>query len=70
MPAPIELKFSGDILGIIDFPAVGLMKKCMIPFNCLAVNRNILHLFGTHGTIAKVTDMSTNPKGVPYLGLS
>ena len=32
MLAPIELKFAGDILGIIDFPAVGLMKKCMIPF--------------------------------------
>ncbi len=32
MPAPIDLKFSGGILGTIGYPAVGLMKKCMIHF--------------------------------------
>ncbi len=32
MPAPIELKFEGGNNGIIDFPVVGLMKKCMIHF--------------------------------------
>ena len=37
MPAPIGLKFAGDILDIIDFPAVGLMEKCLISFNAHAV---------------------------------
>ncbi len=32
MPGPIDLKFSGAILGITGFLARGILEMCMIPF--------------------------------------
>ena len=36
MPGPIDLKFSGAILGIAGFLARGLLEMCMIPFKVIA----------------------------------
>ena len=33
MAGRIDLKFSGNIVGVTGFPAVGLLKMCMIHFN-------------------------------------
>ena len=35
MAGQIDLKFSGNILGVTGFIAVGLMKKCMIHFKVI-----------------------------------